>query len=439
MELMVRSITAEEEIRSGNLGCSDSSCREIFGWKMSVGSGAERFRLVEESLSSRYSSWIRDALDELPDNVLITDPTISGHPIVFASRGFLKTYGYSEEEVLGRNGRIFQGPKADRRFILEVQEAIRLERPMQFTLLNCRKDRTPIRVFFHMIPIFSRDDGRVVHFVATQVPISSNSSGFDTLRSRRNSIEDSSSTREIHLGSCRREVCLNYLTELRRALPYDSPVHLMNNRELEAEESREVSDLEKQNAAESIHSVLSTLIRYSELTGKLVCGERGSSIGIYPLNSSLTISLGRIRQSFVLTDPHLHDMPIIFASDAFLVLTGYSRDEVLGRNCRFLQGADTNIEALCEVREAIQAAQSCTVRIFNYRKDGSSFWNLLHISPVRNASGKIAFYVGVQFEEGSESCFKGLSPEMILLGAVGAVKVAVRSLSVGVAPSKPLQ
>eukprot|EP00268_Persea_americana_P047085 TRINITY_DN487_c0_g1_i14.p1 TRINITY_DN487_c0_g1~~TRINITY_DN487_c0_g1_i14.p1 ORF type:complete len:111 (+),score=18.28 TRINITY_DN487_c0_g1_i14:31-333(+) len=92
-------------------------------------------------------------------------------------------------------------------------------------------------------------------------------------------------------------------------------------------------------------------------------------------------------------------MPIVYASEAFIKLTGYSTHEVLGRNCRFLQGPDTDVEALCQIRESIQAAQSCTVCILNYRKNGSSFWNLLHISPVRNASGKIAFYVGVQVEE----------------------------------------
>nr|AML76538.1 putative LOV domain-containing protein [Gyrocarpus americanus] len=136
------------------------------------------------------------------------------------------------------------------------------------------------------------------------------------------------------------------------------------------------------------------------------------------------------------TDPYLPDMPIVYASDAFLKLTGYSRLEVLGRNCRFLQGSDTNVEALCQIKDSIQSAQSCSVRILNYRKDGSSFWNLLHIAPVRNASGKIAFYVGVQIEESCKSIDQGLSPEMRQLGAVGAVKVAVRSLSVGVGPSK---
>eukprot|EP00268_Persea_americana_P026205 TRINITY_DN255_c1_g1_i6.p3 TRINITY_DN255_c1_g1~~TRINITY_DN255_c1_g1_i6.p3 ORF type:complete len:132 (+),score=26.49 TRINITY_DN255_c1_g1_i6:1319-1714(+) len=128
-------------------------------------------------------------------------------------------------------------------------------------------------------------------------------------------------------------------------------------------------------------------------------------------------------------------MPIVYASDAFIKLTGYSKHEVLGRNCRFLQGPNTDVEAIRQIREGIETAQSCTVHILNYRKDGSSFRNFLHISPVRNASGKVAFYVGVQIDEDSKDDHRGLSPEMRQLGAVGAVKVAVRSSSMGVGSS----
>nr|AML76740.1 putative LOV domain-containing protein [Canella winterana] len=395
---------------------------------------AERLSLIEQSLTVRYTDWIREALDDVQESFLITDPCISGHPIVFASSGFLKMSGFSKEEVLGRNARIFQGPETDRRSISEIREAIRAEKALQIELLNHRKDGTPFWILFHLNPVFGEDDGRVIHFVAVQVPISRKSrvsgSGFHCTLG-----ENCSSTREIVFGSCRREVCLDSAGDLGRAQAFDSFVD-SDNRVLEAEESCEASDLEKQKAASASSNILSALSHYSKLTGKVVCGKRCSSVGIVPLGSSLIISLGRIKQSFVLTDPHLPDMPIVYASDAFLNLTGYARHEVLGRNCRFLQGTGTDVEPLCQIREAIQINRACTVRILNYRKDRSSFWNLLHISPVRNASGKIAFYVGVQIDESSKNDGQGLSPEMRQLGAVGAVKVAVRSLSVGVGSSK---
>nr|AML79483.1 putative LOV domain-containing protein [Typhonium blumei] len=235
------------------------------------------------------------------------------------------------------------------------------------------------------------------------------------------------------MGTCRKQVCGEVETRYNHAV--DSFVD-SDNGGLEDEESCEASDVEKQKAVDAANCVLSTLTHYSELTGRIVCRTRCISVGVAPLPSSLNISLGRIKQSFVLTDPHLPDMPIVYASDAFLSLTGYTRHEVLGRNCRFLNGSDTDLEALQQIRESIGAAKTCTVRLLNYKKDGSTFWNRLHISPVRNASGKIAFHVWVQMDEATKIDEQGLSPEMRQLGAVGAVKVAVRSLSAGAGPSR---
>ncbi|XP_072964651.1 protein TWIN LOV 1 [Typha angustifolia] len=392
-----------------------------------MGSNSVRDRLVDQSLTSRYSQWVLEALDELEDPFLITDPAIAGHPIVFASRGFLAMTGYAFGEVLGRNGRIFQGPATDRRSVMEIREAIREERTVQISILNYRKDGTPHWILFHMCPIFGAEDGRVLHFVAVQVPISK--------RRSRCGVERCGAV----LGTCREEVRLDKdldCSHHAREVFVD-----MDSRGLEAKEPQMAGDQEKEKAANAINCILLALNRYSKMTGRVVCGKRCGSAGsgVASLPSSLNISLGRIKQSFVLTDPHSPDMPIVYASDAFLSLTGYSRQEVLGRNCRFLNGPGTDYEVLKEIKKSIHGQQSCTVRLLNYRKDGSSFRNLLHISPVRNASGKIAFYVCVQMDESSKNIDNGLSPEMWQLGAVGAVKVAVRSLSSSAGPSRPSQ
>ncbi|KAK8963984.1 Protein TWIN LOV 1 [Platanthera guangdongensis] len=382
-----------------------------------MGSSEER---LLESLTSRYSEWIMEALGDLSHdlNFLITDPCIAGHPIVFASRGFLTMSGFSREEVVGRNGRIFQGPETDRRSVMEIREAIREERTMQISLLNYRKDGTPHWILFRLYPVFGRDDARVVHFVAVQVPIPRRRSSSGRQVARGGSL----------FGACRNEVRSDL--EFRCCLPFDS-YEDSDNRGLKGEEMREAGDSEKQKAIDGAAEILSKLMQYSKLTGRVVCVKRPTSPqpGFSHISSSLCTSLGRIKQSFVLTDPHLFDMPIVYASDAFLSLTGYGRDEVLGRNCRFLGGPRTDVDALKQINESILAEKACTVRILNYRKDGTSFWNLLHISPVRNSTGKIAFYVGVQVDEGAKNDVHGLSPAVRQLGAVGAVKVAVRSLS----------
>nr|AML76550.1 putative LOV domain-containing protein [Philadelphus inodorus] len=393
--------------------------------------------LIEQSFNLRYSFWVREALDELNDSFTITDPSISGHPIVFASLGFQKMSGYSRDEIVGRNGRVFQGPRTSRRAVMEIREAIREERAIQISILNYRKDGSPFWMLFHMCPVFGKEDGRVTHFVAVQVPIprKPRRSGGGRGRNGVSLCEERSGFCETLGGSCRREVNSDSVVQLGCFLAVDSLLD-SDNIGVDVDEPCEATDVEKRKSATAISNILSVLTHYSELTGRLVCGKRCCLSGMGLLGSSLNISLGRIKQSFVLTDSHLPDMPIVYASDAFLRLTGYARHEVLGRNCRFLCGVDTDSATMFQIKESIRNEQPCTVRILNYRKDKSQFWNFLHISPVRNASGKVAYFVGIQIDEKNENKHGGLSPEMRQLSVVGAVKVAVRSFTMGAGTSK---
>ncbi len=101
---------------------------------------------------------------------------------------------------------------------------------------------------------------------------------------------------------------------------------------------------------------------------------------------------------FILTDPRLEDDPIVYANQSFLDLTGYPREEVLGRNCRFLQGPTTERDRVEAIRHALAAEQPVTVELRNHRRDGSPFVNEVHISPVRDASGEVVRFVGVQVD-----------------------------------------
>ena len=92
----------------------------------------------------------------------------------------------------------------------------------------------------------------------------------------------------------------------------------------------------------------------------------------------------------------LPDQPLVYLNEGFCKLTGYERDEALGRNCRFLQGTETDPQAVRKIREAISGGQSCKVTLLNYRKDGTPFWNRLSISPIRSSSGTVTHYVGIQ-------------------------------------------
>ncbi|MDQ1093146.1 PAS domain S-box-containing protein [Xanthomonas sacchari] len=104
------------------------------------------------------------------------------------------------------------------------------------------------------------------------------------------------------------------------------------------------------------------------------------------------------RMPMIVTDPRQPDNPIIFVNRAFLEMTGYGRDELIGNNCRFLQGPDTDRETVSSIRDAITSHDEIAVEILNYRKDGSSFWNALYISPVYDDRGELVYFFGSQLD-----------------------------------------
>ncbi|XP_074275547.1 phototropin-2 isoform X2 [Silene latifolia] len=112
----------------------------------------------------------------------------------------------------------------------------------------------------------------------------------------------------------------------------------------------------------------------------------------------LATTLERIEKNFVITDPRLPDNPIIFASDSFLELTEFTREEILGRNCRFLQGPETDQATVQKIRDAIKDQREITVQLINYTKSGKKFWNLFHLQPMRDQKGELQYFIGVQLD-----------------------------------------
>ena len=93
-------------------------------------------------------------------------------------------------------------------------------------------------------------------------------------------------------------------------------------------------------------------------------------------------------EGITIADAREPDRPLIYANEGFERMTGYPVEEVMGRNCRFLQGPETDPSAMAEIRAALAESRECVVEILNYRKNGSTFWNRLSITPVRDAVGR---------------------------------------------------
>lgn len=104
------------------------------------------------------------------------------------------------------------------------------------------------------------------------------------------------------------------------------------------------------------------------------------------------------RMPMLITDPRQADNPIIFCNAAFCKLTGYSNEELIGKNCRLLQGPETDPDAVSRLRDAIAAEKDLAIDILNYRKDGSPFWNALFVSPVRDISGTVIYFFASQLD-----------------------------------------
>jgi len=101
-------------------------------------------------------------------------------------------------------------------------------------------------------------------------------------------------------------------------------------------------------------------------------------------------------QSISLADARRPDCPLIYVNRGFEFLTGYSREECIGRNCRFLQGPETDRSVVGKIRRAAEQGEDLIVDLRNYRKNGSAFWNRLSLKPVRNAAGELTHIIGIQ-------------------------------------------
>lgn len=118
--------------------------------------------------------------------------------------------------------------------------------------------------------------------------------------------------------------------------------------------------------------------------------------GIIP--QILTQILDGSVNGITLSDPDKEDNPIVYANKAFEKITGYSQEETVGRNCRFLQGQERDQEELQQIRDAIKNAKPVEVTLKNFRKNGELFYNRLSITPLFDNEGHLIYFLGVQYD-----------------------------------------
>nr|AML78326.1 putative LOV domain-containing protein [Eleusine coracana] len=395
-------------------------------------------RASGESLP-RVSQELKDALSNLQQTFVVSDATRPDCPIIYASEGFFTMTGYSVKEVIGRNCRFLQGPDTDRDEVAKIRDAVKTGRSFCGRLLNYRKDGTPFWNMLTVTPIRD-DDGKVIKFIGMQVEVSKYTEGLSDKRMRPNELPVSL----IRYDERQKETAMSSITEVVQTVkhrrsrsqeeqgPVEPPPPLTPPRAAGEGSSPIKSpmwDLKKEDARisrrmsgraslmglkigrrSSVGTTTKEAVTAPETTEPPASEpettterrdswraredrERDIRQGI-----DLATTLERIEKNFVITDPRLPDNPIIFASDSFLELTEYTREEILGRNCRFLQGPETDMATVDKIREAIREQREITVQLINYTKSGKKFWNLFHLQPMRDQKGELQYFIGVQLD-----------------------------------------
>jgi len=165
---------------------------------------------------------------------------------------------------------------------------------------------------------------------------------------------------------------------------------------LKEENEKLKNSIRKQLGDEKANGLISAKVSGDSSDGLLAPSQGIANKVLDDPDFSFIKALQTAQQNFVVTDPSLPDNPIVYASQGFLNLTGYSLDQILGRNCRFLQGPETDPKAVERIRKAIEQGNDMSVCLLNYRVDGTTFWNQFFIAALRDASGAVTNFVGVQ-------------------------------------------
>lgn len=399
----------------------------------------------------RVSEDLRDALSTFQQTFVVSDATKPDYPILYASAGFFKMTGYTSKEVIGRNCRFLQGAGTDPEDAAKIREALQAGTNYCGRLLNYKKDGTPFWNLLTISPI-KDESGKVLKFIGMQVEVSKHTEGAKEKMTRPNGLPESL----IRYDARQKDMAANSVTELVEAVKQPRPRSLSEstNRPLlrKSESSgdeqtsgapgrrksenlaphrrnshggarksmQRISEVPEMKQKKSARRSFMGLIRKSQSTtsecfddvvlvddDETDDDERPDSVDDKVRQKEmrkgidLATTLERIEKNFVITDPRLPDNPIIFASDSFLELTEYSREEILGRNCRFLQGPETDPATVRKIRQAIDNQTEVTVQLINYTKSGKKFWNLFHLQPMRDQKGEVQYFIGVQLD-GSE-------------------------------------
>lgn len=357
------------------------------------------------------------------DAILVTEAWPVEEPgprIVYVNEAFSRMTGYTSEEIIGETPRVLQGPATERFRLDEIRAALENWEPIRIEVFNYRKDGTEFWVELNIVPV-PDENGYYTHWISiqreiterkrheaeqrrneerVQTALAQNSSGFVEIIGEDRIIRYTSPSVENVLGFLPEEMAGNSFTKYLH--PED--VKPVQDAFYSIAESPGIGKPVELRAWHRDGSW-----RHLEAVGRNMIED--PSIGGVVINAwditqrkqvedELRLrdrAIAASSNGVIISDPNQPDNPIIYVNPRFEQITGYPAEEVIGRNCRFLQGEEYENQPVLEgLRIAIREGREWSGPLRNLRKDGILFWNELYIAPVRDKSGNIANFVGIQ-------------------------------------------
>jgi len=372
--------------------------------------------LTRRKQNEEYLSILSGAVEQSPNAIMIAD--IEGR-ITFVNRAFCRLTGYGVEEVVGQNPRVLQSGQTPPGVYRRLWETIRAGGEWQGEIQDRKKSGELYWALETITPV--RDaSGKVTRYLATQRDITEQKRDKEALQESEERFRQVAEMVGEWLWEQDAEGRYIYSSGSVFAILGLKPEDIVGKRYLDllTPEDRQ-RWIETLPPTERVHESFYKLINhyrhrdghevFTESTGAPIFDEEGRVVKWRGMDLDITARKRvedtlRLRERAIeaasvgiaIADARQPHYPNIYVNPALSRITGYSREELLGRNLRILQGPETETAAKEKIREALRQGTGCEVVLRNYRKDGTPFWNELLLSPVRDERDAVTHYIGIQ-------------------------------------------
>ena len=378
------------------------ACLPLVETLLSIGDASSIKELIwnDYTVPSDTAGWIRSFVsvaEMFPACIVLSDMAMAGNPMFFVNREFCNVTGYSKDETHGRNCRFLQGPKTEPEAVAYIQDTLRRGVDCHVKITNYRKDGEQFQNLLSMRPV--HDSNGVYRFcIGVQFAVTNESSKKERLGHLDQLLQMLPSTIEVahnkavgqvhHKLEAFEEKSTQLSTKLESALA-GSPVAPKPD----VTAYKGVVDYGQNHEVhlKSLGIALDRCEQVDRMARELGCTLPPAG----PWLQMLIDVIDQIGLAMLVVDMNIPGLPMAFCNSAMASLTGYSKEELKGRNCRMLQGEKTEAASIAKMVDAIRSGEQTTLSVVNYKRDGSTFTNILTIHPVRDTTGVFKYCLGV--------------------------------------------